>query len=325
VTAVDISRAAAEYWDANHEKAKDPTFWMAHPICRATINRRVTGSEHEWPPQWFRRTHVPVPFGRAVSWGCGTAYFERAAISFGIAREIDGFDLSPVSLEKAREETAREGVAGITFRLGDFNDPQIAHRRYDIALFHASLHHVSSLERLFRRLASGLKSRGYVYIESEFVGPSRDEWKPEYVRVAQARLDLVPDEAKLNPIVPFPIEPNDPSEAVQSGDITRIVHDFFDFIEWRPFGGQLVDLILPNVSHGWAHSPAGYRFVDAVLRIEEDQLWRDPKTTHHIVAFGRLKPRYRLGLPIAAQIGTAGKRRATRLARRLRIAASASA
>jgi SAM-dependent methyltransferase len=316
VTAIDISCTAAEYWDANHEKAKDPTFWMAHPVCRAAINRRVTGSPHEWPLQWFRRTRVPVPFGRAVSWGCGTAYFERAAIGLGIAHEIDALDVSPVSLEKAREETAREGVTGITFGLCDFNDPRIARRRYDIAFFHASLHHVAALERLFRRLAVGLTATGRIYIESEFIGPSRDRWRQEYLEVAQALLDLVPEEARLKTRIEFPIEVKDPSEAIRSGEIESISRRFFDFEEWRPFGGQLADLILPCVALGWANSRDGRRFVDSVMRIEEDQLRKDPRSTHYVVAFGRLKPLYRLMPPFAVQVVMAGRRKAIQLARR---------
>jgi hypothetical protein len=50
--------AVARYWDENRQKAKDPAYWMAHPLCRQAINRRVSGDPHEWPLDWFKRVHV---------------------------------------------------------------------------------------------------------------------------------------------------------------------------------------------------------------------------------------------------------------------------
>ena len=31
---------------------------MAHPLCRQAINRRVSGSPHEWPLDWFKRVYA---------------------------------------------------------------------------------------------------------------------------------------------------------------------------------------------------------------------------------------------------------------------------
>ena len=42
-----MAAKAATYWDANCSKATDPAFWMAHPVCRRVINRRISGNPHE--------------------------------------------------------------------------------------------------------------------------------------------------------------------------------------------------------------------------------------------------------------------------------------
>ena len=81
-----LSERAGEYWDANRDKARDPAFWMAHPLCREVINRRVTGSPREWPLDWLRRVHVAEPFERGVTWGCGTGAFERSLIRTDVVR-----------------------------------------------------------------------------------------------------------------------------------------------------------------------------------------------------------------------------------------------
>lgn len=299
---------AAEYWDQNREKARDPAYWMALPACRQAINRRVSGSPHEWPLDWFKRVHAPGPFGRGVSWGCGLGAFERSARRLAVVDEIDAFDVSEASLEDARREAAREGIDGIHYRFGNFDDPQLARRRYDVVFFHASLHHVSSLERLFRRLCFALKRGGAVYVD-EYVGPSRADWTLPQLRLAQSILDMLPSEGKLKTEIDIPIEPNDPSEAIRSSEIPRFLREFFDILEWRPYGGQLVDLVLPCLAADWVSSAEGLPYLQSMLQIEDYEVARDPAATHYVVAYGRLKSLPRLAGPLAGQVRRALARR----------------
>ena len=282
------SDPVASYWDENRGKSGDPAFWMAHPLCRAAINRRVTGSPDEWPLDWFARTLEGARFQRGLSWGCGLGAFERSALRAGIVRAIDAFDISEASLEDARRAAHAEGIDALRYARGSFDDPKLEPGRYDIVFFHASLHHVSRLERLFRRLAAALKPGAAIYVD-EYVGPSRHDWSDDEMRLARAVLEMVPDTAKLQKTIPYPIQPDDPSEAVRSSEIPRFVRQFFHVIDWRPYGGQLVDLVMPCLADGWALSPEGRRYVAAMLEIEEAELSRDRSRTHHVVAYGRLK------------------------------------
>lgn len=284
-----LSQQAGEYWDANRAKAHDPAFWMAHPLCREAINRRVTGSPREWPLDWLRRVHVPEPFERGVTWGCGGGAFERAAIRTDLVRSIDAFDISKKSLEDAESAAEAEALSPcIHYRVGNFDDPMVPRYRYDVAFFHAALHHVSRLERLFRRLALGLKPGGALYVD-EYVGPSRHEWRPRDLGLAQAVLDMAPREAKLQEKLQPPIEPGDPTEAIRASEIGFFVREYFDVIAWKPYGGQVADLVFPCLVPGWTATPEGRRFVSAILAIEDREIERDPGSTHHLVAFARLK------------------------------------
>jgi len=248
-------------------------------------------------------------FGRGLSWGCGLGAFERNAIRIGLVEQIDAFDVSAASLEEARRAAAEEGLAGIAYALGNFDDPVLEAGRYDIVFFHASLHHVSELERLFRRLALALKPRGWIYVD-EYVGPSRTHWSPKALVLAQAVLDMVPDEGKLRAKLEPPIEVNDPSEAVRSDEIPRFLTDFFDILNFRPYGGQVTDLVMPCVSASWAASNEGSKWIQAMLDIEDWQLSALPCENHHLVAYGRLKGAD--ALPVALL-----RREARRLSRRL--------
>lgn len=283
------SQRAASFWDANREKVKDPSFWMAHPLCREAINRRVTGSSHEWPLNWFRRLYGQKPFSRGVSWGCGLGAFERWAIKLGLVREIDAFDVSPASLEDARHVVEEEGLSGINYRLGSFDRPELADRTYDIVFFHASLHHVSNLEGLFEALSRALMPGGAIYLD-DYIGRSRHLWRKRHLRLAQEILDTLPAEAKLHERVDFPVERDDPSEAVRSGEIVSFLREYFDLVEFRPYGGQIVALVLPFVSPDWVKSEEGQRQLRKILEIEERQLQEDPSSSGYVVAYGTLKP-----------------------------------
>ena len=279
---------AARFWDEHHGKVRDPGFWMADPLCRAAINRRVSGSGHEWPLDWFRRVRGRTPFARGVSWGCGLGAFERAAVQIGLVNRVDAFDLSTASLRGARRLAREEAVSGIRYRSGDFDRPRLPASRYDIVFFHQSLHHVSRLEALFEALDRALLPGAIAYVD-EYVGPSRAHWSEARLRTAQEILDGLPADAKRRTVLIPPIESDDPSEAIRSDEIVPLLRERFEILEWRPYGGQLADLLFPYLDPDWRKSPAGREWVAALLLREEEQLAADPDATHYLVACGRVR------------------------------------
>jgi SAM-dependent methyltransferase len=262
---------------------------MANPLCRETINRRVTGSPDEWPLDWFRRVHGSTRFLRGVSFGCGQGAFERWAVKLGLVREVDAFDISSASLEDARRLAREEGVSGIRYALGSFDEPQLADGVYDIAFFHASLHHVANLEGLFEALSRALKPGGAIYVD-DYVGRSRHEWRGRHLRSAQEFLDRVPLEAKSLLLLDLPVARDDPSEAARSSEVEGFLRGAFDLLEWKPYGGQITAWVLPWVDVGWTGSAEGRRLVAEMLAREEEELARDASSTDHAVAYGVLKP-----------------------------------
>lgn len=293
MSAPSRSRRAASFWDRNREAIKTPAYWMANPLCREAINRRVTGSPNEWPLDWFRRVHGSTPFLRGVSFGCGQGAFERWAVKLGLVREVDAFDISSASLEDARRLAREEGLSGIRYELGSFDEPQLSGEAYDIAFFHASLHHVANLEGLFEALSRALKPGGAIYVD-DYVGRSRHEWRARHLRPAQEFLNRVPREAKSLLLLDLPVARDDPSEAARSGEVEGFLRRAFDLVEWKPYGGQIAAWVLPWVDLDWAGSPEGRRLVAEMLAQEEDELARDPSSTDHVVGYGVLKPSARV-------------------------------
>src|SRR4051812_33747700 len=85
------------YWDQLQHHTDTSEIWMAHPLVRAAINRRVTGDPNVWPlPALLNGRH----FRTGLSIGCGTGGLERSLA--GIVAEMTGIDSSEPALAEAR-------------------------------------------------------------------------------------------------------------------------------------------------------------------------------------------------------------------------------
>jgi O-antigen biosynthesis protein len=275
------------YWDRHHQhRTDDPDFWMADADCRRAINRRVTGDTDLWPLDWFHRTWVGRPFRRALSLGCGSGSLERSARRLGLCESITGVDASEASLAEARAHASEEKLDGISYRAADLNALTLPRAHHDAVLFHQSLHHVRSVEKLLARVARALEPEGLLYLD-EWTGPSRSEWRPERLATARALYDALPVAWRLQPALKAPIERYDLSETVRSSAILPAVRRLFEVVEERPYGGQLVAVLLPQVDAAAMPPLARRELVRSWLALEDEELGRDSSRSYHTVIVAR--------------------------------------
>ena len=282
-------RAQAEtesFWDHNHHVSRNPDFWMAHPFCRAAINRRVCGDPFIWPFEAFGLAFVRGPRARALSLGCGTGELERAARQMKMTVEIDAVDASETSLQIARKKAHEGGLEGIEYRRADLNEATFPRRHYDLAFFHQSLHHVTSIEKLLARVSRSLVANGLLYLE-EWTGPSRDEWDDSRLARAGDLFARLPPEWRRWPTLRAPVEVNDPSEAIRSSAILPAVRRCLRVIVERPYGGHLVSVILPQLARERIPRAQLDDLVARWLVIEDEDLARDPACSFHTALVAR--------------------------------------
>ncbi len=219
---------------------------MEHPQIRDYILRSISGSgESLWPLDWFERFLGERRFPRALSIGCGTGALERDIVRRNLAESVDAFDGSTNSLRLAKEQAAGEGVSQrIHYFAADFNRPVLTRSKYDAVFIHQALHHVEKLEKLLRSVHHILKPDGVLYLD-EYVGPSRNEWVHEMVEWHRQRYESYPPAARKIEPMPLPIEVNDPSEAIRSSEILEQVRVGFEVVAMRPYGGNVLGLLLP--------------------------------------------------------------------------------
>jgi len=252
---------------------------MAEPAVRGYVNTLISGNPLSWPRDWFKEGLGGRRMHAGLSIGCGTGPLERDLIQRDSCSHIDAFDGSLHSLEVARELAMRAGVADrIHYHFGDFNEPTLPRRRYDIVFFHQSAHHVGKLEKLYRAVLRALKPDGLLYLD-EYIGPSRTDWCDDLVRPHRQYFTRIPAEARLFDELPLPIHPDDPSEALRSSEIVPQLEHGFRILEKRAYGGTLLSVIFPAVR--W--STASSKLVREMIAAEKQLLIAGHAPYHAII------------------------------------------
>jgi SAM-dependent methyltransferase len=210
----------------------------------------------------------------------------------GVADKIDAIDGSPFSIGIARQKAREEGLTIIHYQVADLNRVRLSRRAYDAVIFHASLHHVASVERLLERVLVSLKSGGLLFLD-EWTGPSRFEWSEGKLAQASALFAEVRPEWRKWPELRPPIEESDPSEAVRSSAILPAVHRLFSIRRERPYGGHLVSILLPQLERSLIPPGELDTMISRWLMIEDADLERDPSSSYHTALLA--SPREGLG------------------------------
>lgn len=237
---------AGDFWD-REIVAQTHVSWMQHPRVREYINRLIGNGEMRWPFDWFVEYLGARRFRRGLSIGCGGGALERDLIKRGICETVDAFDGSTHSLYLASQEAEKEGFGKrIRYFAADFNEPAFPRSTYDVVFFHQSLHHVAKLEKLMRAVMRTLTRDGLLYVD-EYIGPSRTDWSEELIAPHRAVAASLPEGVVPNPDLGLPIQADDPSEAVRSGEIEEQLAVGFDLLARRDYGGAILSVLFPNI------------------------------------------------------------------------------
>jgi len=254
----DRERIVSEGWGAWAARREDDVMsriaWAEFPPCTAYINRLVSGDESVgWLE--FVAGLLPGEGELGLSICCGSGYVERQALELGMARAMEGTDISEDALEIARKSA--EGLP-ITYRQLDLNNDELEPERYDFAVSAAGLHHVTNLEHCLHQLWRSLKPGGLLLM-NEFVGPDRFQWTDRQLEEINKLFEPLPAEKRhsiLTGVTSERIERRplaymieaDPSEAVRSSEIVGIVSLFFEPSVVKEFGGTVLHPMLEGIA-----------------------------------------------------------------------------
>lgn len=277
----DLERVDRFWTDSPSLEAKRLISWMEHPRVIRYINSRTTGdSSLTWFPYIIQK-YIPLPVSRALSLGCGTGGLERHALSIGAVETFDAIDISSGSINAARSTAQQMGLGSrVNYILDNLNELHLGPREYDIVFASMSIHHVEALEALCAQICLTLREGGY-FICNEYIGPNRFQLPADRLQIINKLLTILPAhyrqiirDSKVvsdiktvhqNPPLAW-FDENDPSESVRSADIIAVIRQYFHIVEYRPYGGGILQLLLQDIVGNFQDGH------------EEDDAWLDMLT-----------------------------------------------
>lgn len=252
----------SEYWDQKVRDVEQKTLkgWLSWPIIEEEyIRPQVSGDSGVYYLSHFMTTHLKnIPVARALSLGCGGGNLERALIHMNAAQEIDAYDISTESVRLAQAMAQDEGIGHrIHYGARDLNTIELPPNTYDFVIIKMALHHFEGLEHIYRQIAASLKPGG-VFVFNEFIGPTRYQWTDFQLHTMNKVLNSLPKKNTwsvwtqdyLKEIVRPTVDEMialDPSEAVRSAEIMPVLAHYFDVIEYKPYGGTILHILLNHI------------------------------------------------------------------------------
>jgi SAM-dependent methyltransferase len=266
----------------------DRISWSGIPQVHLNHNYLITGARDTYWVEWMRERFFPGgDAGDVLSLGCGAGHLDRIFKRCGFRfRSFTGIDISEGAVDRARALADEINLAPeIRYLAADLNRCELPPRSFDFIYFFQSLHHIEALEHVLGQCERALRPKGILLV-NEFVGPSRFQWTDRQAEMASALTALLPEGLRrdlhgggLKTEIARPtvrqMVAADPSEAVRSGEIERLVKARFEILgEWN-WGGTLNHLVFHNIAANFDPENEYHRSIVELLIHHENVLIRE--------------------------------------------------
>jgi SAM-dependent methyltransferase len=258
--------------------------WLQHPLVQERINLKISGLPQVNRFEYFLFQYLKgkLPVERALTLGSGVGELERGLCQYGFARAHEGVDLSDEAVRIAAEKARAAGLHHLSYRTANLNTAKFDRQAYDVVFGVSSVHHVDSLEHLFRQIQLALKPHGYFFLD-EFIGPSRFQWTDAQLDVINHQLRILPKELRRRisdrrkfkeRIVRETVDEivaSDPSEAARSSDIVPLLSRYFRVVEIKGYGGALLHQLLYDIAGNFRdENPGSIDHLRGLFALEDE-------------------------------------------------------
>lgn len=288
-TAQDDKQTTADHWSENlagSDAFSADVYWLAVPaVGRRHRQKSVAGTAYPgWVPYCLREFLRKEKTGvRMLSIGCGTGTLERELHALDAFEHCDAVDIAPAAIEVARAEALKAGATNIDYQLLDIERTDLPPHHYDAIWFSGSLHHIKELESVCKRVQQSLKPGGWLFF-NEYVGANHFAFGERQRAAISHAFGLIPEQMRrsfvrgsfgqVQQVVPLPdpveVVKVDPSEAVRSSDILRVVGEHFDIRALNRCGGTLLQFLLHGIAGNFREDdPQSQRILQMLFDIED--------------------------------------------------------
>ncbi len=267
-------------WNADNLGQSD--FWNI-PAVERRWNKLISNDENVGLHQYVYNKYLKKNNNiKMLSVGCGEGYHERQFAIYPNFELIEGIDVSRSRINQAialAKSNNFENLKYYNLSLDDYH----SEIKYDVILFHSSLHHFSDVNNtLSKQILPLLKPEGILII-SEYCGNNRLNIDKSTLKEINQLLNQIPDNYRkrnlsnhLKTKVYSPgllrMKLNDPSEAVDSVSIIPALHRNFSIIEEIMLGSNLLMPLLKDIAHNFYNDSKEANKILENLFIAEDNL-----------------------------------------------------
>jgi SAM-dependent methyltransferase len=279
----------ARHWSENMagtDAFSPQVYWLAVPEVQRRFQRLACrGSDF---PVWVQYCLGAFlgrdkPVANMLSIGCGNGALERDLFRLHAFHHCDAIDIAPAAIEAAIREADVIGAKSIHYSVTDVEKAGLPEGRYDAVWFNGSLHHIRELETVCERVRRSLKPGGWLFF-NEYVGANHFAFGPQQCAAIAQAFALIPERYRLSfangsfgevqHVAPLPdpveVARTDPSEAVRSQDILKVVEDYFEFRTVNSCGGSLLQFLLHGIAGNFTpEDPASMRILRMLFDIED--------------------------------------------------------
>lgn len=252
------SGRVASKWDL-HTTSSD--FWVVPEIVQ-DWNKTISGSGEVPYEDYVSQKYFLGKSGiKILSVGCGDGGHERAFAAYPEIEKIVGIDIAEARVARAREHAERLNMP-IEYVAGDFFKMDFEKESFDMVLFSSSLHHFNDIDSFLKNHIKPLIKKNGLLVVNEYSGPNRLQWRRSQLKEANRILKSIPNKFKTlydgRTIKKKVYRPGlirmlmvDPSEAPDSENLVKGIHNNFTVLEEARLGWNILHILLKGIAHNF--------------------------------------------------------------------------
>jgi len=262
------------------------TNWWDVPAVQTRWNKMISGDYNVDFRDYLINQHLKGKKDlKVLSLGSGTCQHELYYAGFSeIFTEILCVDLGANNLQQAQQIANDKHLKNIHFKCEDIYKTKFKNNYYDLVVFHASLHHFSNLDELFKdKILPALKVDGCLFI-NEYVGVNRFQFPKKQIQAINKALNIIPDKYKVRSTTSLiknkfygngwlRVYLADPSESVSSEDILNTVKNYFNPIDEKSYGGNILMNVFKDIAYNFVEiNPEKQNILNQIFTLEDEYL-----------------------------------------------------
>jgi len=187
---------------------------------------------------------------RGLVLGCGDMVSEHTSFINPLLPfdEVDAYDVSPKSIERARQLTDEKGLK-VNYHLADVNRIELPVDRYALVIASHAFHHFEAVDHIARQINRALLPGG-VFSLVDYIGPCRLQFSQRQLFYAQLMLEALPEQYRRTrdgtirrQVQSVPVDRISVDEAICSDEIMLAITRHMRVVWQQSWAGLLYPLL----------------------------------------------------------------------------------